>query len=144
MWSPCRPTPTQITLCIGLLATLAGTSCRPGTERKDTPYQAAAEKFGYSYCDLAFTEGCSVPDDCGVPAGFDDAFDCEFRLVPFLRSCSVPDDKADEIIAVLESCQAAVDAATCDEPLCGGGVLDTPPCTEVFEALSAYCRFEGL
>jgi len=134
MWNRCSA---------GLIAiTLIG--CRPKGPPEDTPYKIAAEDFSLAYCSRAFSDGCSVPEDCGIPGGFDSRVDCELRLVPYLRSCAVPAEEADPIIAELESCAAVLDAASCDESLCDGGPLDTDPCLGLFTTLSGYCTFEGL
>lgn len=118
--------------------------CRPETPPKDTPYKKAAETFAYAYCDLAFADGCSVPDDCGIPAGFDSKDDCEFRLVPFMRACYVPEAEADPVVEALNACEAQLETATCDASLCDGGVLSVDPCVHLFETLYDYCTFEGL
>lgn len=133
MWSRCS-----------LAALIALVGCRPETPPKDTPYKLAAESFAISYCELAFSDGCSVPEDCGVPGGFDDQADCEARLVPFLRACFVPDDEADPVIESLNACETTIDAASCDDALCNGGPLDSEPCVGTFTVLSEYCTFDVL
>ena len=127
-----------------LLVLFAACSCVKGEETKDSPYKTAASELSDAYCELAFTEGCSVPDDCGLPGAFDSVTDCDVNLSPFLRSCQVPDDEVDSIINQINQCVDALDTQTCDEPLCGGGALDTNPCLGLFNALSEYCTFERL
>jgi hypothetical protein len=147
MWSPSRSVPSghRVAAVVVAVVGLVAPGCRPETtELKETPYKIAAERFGEEYCMLAFSEGCSVPDDCGVPAGFDDRADCRFRLVPFVRGCTVPEAEAEAVIEALEGCREAMETTTCDTSLCGGGTLDTEPCVSAFESLSSYCTFEGL
>jgi len=129
---------------LSIVLPLLALSCVKGQETKDSPYKQAAEDLASSYCALAFADGCSVPEDCGLPGAFDSQTDCDSRLTPYLRSCQVPDDEADPIIEQAEECIEALDTATCDESLCGGGVLDSDPCLGLFDALSAYCTFDGL
>ena len=144
MSSHCR-FPGTAYRAVAVVIGLAVLSCRPETtELKETPYKAAAERFGEAYCALAFSEGCSVPEDCGLPAGFDDRADCRFRLVPFLRGCAVPEDRSDSVIVDLDACLEAMAATSCDTSLCGGGTLDTDPCISAFEHLASHCAFEGL
>ena len=129
-----------------VLACLCALSCiRGGEEPKDSPYKIAAEALADSYCELAFTDGCSVPEDCGLPGAFVSEEDCDTTLTPYLRSCQVPDDEADPIIAQIDDCIDSLETATCDVSLCGGdGVLDSDPCLGLFDSLRAYCSFEGL
>ena len=130
-------------LCV--LLVLPALSCLKGQpEVKDSPYKIAAEGLADSYCALAFTDGCSVPDDCGLPGAFESEADCDIQLTPYLRSCQVPDDEADPIVEQIDACIEALDAASCDQSLCGGGVLDSDPCLGLFDSLSDYCTFEGL
>ena len=133
MWNRCSP-----------WLVVAALGCRPEPPPKDSPYKVAAESFALQYCERAFSRGCNVPDDCGIPGGFIDQSDCEFRLVPFMRSCWVPDNEADAIIETLNACEDVLAEATCDESLCDGGPLDTDPCLGLFDDLSGYCTFEGL
>lgn len=132
MWSRCS------------VVALALLSCRPDTTVKDSAFKVAAEDLGLAYCTLAFSDGCSVPEDCGLPGGFGDADDCEARLVPFLRSCAVPEDEAEPVIAELDACREVLETASCDDPLCGDGPLDTDPCLGLFDTLAGYCTFSGL
>ena len=96
------------------------------------------------YCARAFAEGCSVPEDCGLPGGFEEQDDCELQLVPFMRSCAVPEEDAAPVVDQLKACERTLEEATCDESLCDGGPLDTDPCLGLFETLAEYCVFEGL
>jgi hypothetical protein len=130
-------------LCV--LLALPALSCLKGQpERKDSPYKIAAEALADSYCALAFSDGCSVPDDCGLPGAFESEPDCDAQITPYLRGCQVPDDEADAIIEQIDACIEALDTATCDQSLCGGGVLDSDPCLGLFESMINYCTFEGL
>ena len=131
---------------LSVLLVLPALSCLRGQpEPKDSPYKIAAEALADSYCELAFSEGCSVPEDCGLPGAFVSEVDCDVQLTPYLRSCQVPDAEADPIIDQIEACMDALDTATCEESLCGGGgVLDSDPCLGLFESMFDYCTFEGL
>ena len=130
-------------LCV--LLALPALSCLEGpTERKDSPYKIAAEALADSYCGLTFSDGCSVPDDCGLPGAFESESDCDAQTTPYLRGCQVPDDEADAIIEQIDACIEALDTATCDQSLCGDGVLDSDPCLGLFESMVDYCTFEGL
>lgn len=144
MWSPSEASALRRLGAVALLA-VAAWSCRPPTTKDtDSPYKVAADRFGEAYCALAFSDGCSVPEACGLPAGFEALSDCRYRLVPFLRACPVPDADADAVIAVLDECSDVLDVATCADPLCDGGTLDTDPCLAAFEALASFCPYDGL
>jgi hypothetical protein len=105
---------------------------------------AAAERFGNTYCALAFSEGCSVPEDCGVPTAFEDRSDCRLRLTPLLRACPVPQQQVESVVETLDACTDVLEVATCDEPLCGDGILDTDPCRTAIEDLASFCQYEAL
>lgn len=123
---------------------LLATACVKGKEEEPDPFDDAADALVDSYCALAFSDGCSVAEDCGLPGLFSEGDDCVSRLAPALRGCSVPDAQLDAVLDRVDACIDALDTATCDEPLCGGGVLDSPPCTELFADVRDSCSFPGL
>ena len=144
MWSLSEPQKAQLRLGSVVLA-LSQAACRPPTtEYAKSPYVVSAERFGHAYCTLAFSDGCSVPEECGVPAAFADRADCRFRLVPFLWACTVPEPEADTVIDALDACSHVMERTTCASPLCGDGTLDTEPCRTAIEALASHCSYEGL
>ncbi|HCH64036.1 MAG: hypothetical protein CL927_04830 [Deltaproteobacteria bacterium] len=144
MWSHSKAPKARLVFAAAAVASAFGACRPPATEHTKSPYVEAADRFGTAYCELAFSDGCSVPEECGVPAAFADRSDCRFRLIPFLWTCAVPDPETDSVIEALNACSDVMESTTCANPLCGAGTLDTDPCRSVIEALASHCAYEGL